>query len=81
MPEQALLDLAGTDPVARRLDDVVGAALEPEVAILVAPRQVAGAQPGAAELGGRRVRPAPVFEQEGRVGAPDHDLAHLAVGD
>ena len=40
---QRALDLERADQVAGRLDDVVGAADEPEVAVGVAARQVAGA--------------------------------------
>ena len=46
---QHALDLERADQVAGRLDDVVGAADEPEVAVGVAPRQVAGQVPAAGE--------------------------------
>jgi len=36
------------DAVARALDDVVGAAFEPEVALGIAPREIAGADPAPA---------------------------------
>jgi hypothetical protein len=48
--DQAVLDLAGADAVARRLEHIVGPALVPEVAIGVAHGQVAGAAPVAGEF-------------------------------
>src|SRR5690606_26249613 len=48
--EQAVLDLARADAVARRLEYVVGPAGIPKVAVLVHARQVAGAAPVAGEL-------------------------------
>ncbi len=46
---QRALDLERADQVAGRLDHVVGAADEPEVAVGVAPREVAGQVPAAGE--------------------------------
>src|SRR5258708_2360627 len=46
---QAALDLERRDAVAARLDHVVGAALEPQVAVRVAPHHVPGTVPRAAE--------------------------------
>jgi hypothetical protein len=51
MFDQAVLDLARADAVARGLEHVVGAALVPEVTVGVAHRQVAGAAPVAGEFG------------------------------
>src|SRR5437764_7831857 len=48
--DQAILDLAGPDAVARRLEHVVGASLVPEIAVDVARSEVAGAAPVAGEL-------------------------------
>src|SRR5262249_30068493 len=45
--ENGALDLEGADPVARALDDVVRAAFEPEVAVAIAPAQIADGQPPA----------------------------------
>src|SRR5258708_4329607 len=44
MLHQAVLDLAGADAVAGAGDDVVGAALEPEISRLVLPPEIAGEQ-------------------------------------
>ena len=49
MLHQGALDLERTDEMAGRLDHVVGAADEPEVAVAVAPRQIAGQVPVADE--------------------------------
>src|SRR6185369_16835175 len=69
--------------VARALDDVIGAALVPEVAVVVALALVAGAGPVADELVARGLRILPVFEEEHRVAliaeaAVHRDLAQLA---
>jgi hypothetical protein len=37
---QRALDLEGTDHMAGRLDDVIGTAHEPEVTVVITPRQV-----------------------------------------
>src|SRR6266571_5337154 len=42
---QAVLDLRGTDAVARALEHIVGAPLIPEIAVLVALREIPGAAP------------------------------------
>src|SRR6202022_3517082 len=78
--EQALLDLAGADPIAARLDDIVGPALEPEVAVLALAREIAGAQPGSAKLGRGGLGLVPVPEQKGGVRTPNHPLPDLAAG-
>ena len=79
---QRRLDLEGADAVARRDDDVVGAALEPEVTVLVAVADVAGEIPLAVrsvdETVGGLVRFLPVPGEEAReVGALGY-LASLA---
>src|SRR5213075_2489776 len=75
---QAFLDLARADPVAARGDDVVVAALEEDVAVLVDAAEVAGQQPVAGELGGRGLGIAPVLQHDDRVVPPTGDLAFLA---
>ena len=49
MTEQAVLDLARRDEDAADLEQIVGAALEPQVAALVDAEQIAGAAPVAVE--------------------------------
>src|SRR5262245_48481385 len=61
MAHQAFLDLARADAIAARGDDVVVAALEEDVAILVDAPEVAGQQPVAGELLRRRPGIAPVL--------------------
>ena len=84
MPDEAVLDLRRSDPVARGLEHVVGAALVPEVAVGVALREVAGAAPVAAELRRGALRIAEIVEEEDRIAravrreAIHGDLADLA---
>src|SRR3546814_19932596 len=66
MLQEAVLDLARADAVAARRDDVVVAADEAQVTLVVQAALVAGHQPVAAELGGRGLRIAPVFEKHHR---------------
>ena len=68
MLDQAVLDLAGADAVARRLEHIVAAALVPEVAVGIAQGLVAGAAPvaGVLGLGGGLVLP--VAQEEDGVG-------------
>src|SRR3546814_1939606 len=68
MLQEAVLDLARADAVAARRDDVVVAADEAQVTLVVQAALVAGHQPVAAELGGRGLRIAPVFEKHHRIG-------------
>src|SRR6185436_11768586 len=84
MLHQAGLDLRGSDAVARALDDVVGATLVPEIAVVVALALVAGAGPVADKLVARGLRVLPVLEEEHRVAlvaeaAVHRDLAQLAA--
>src|SRR5437773_10261733 len=65
------LDLVRRDAVAEALEGVVLAAEEPEVAVGVAARVVAGQEPVAVEAGGRLLGLVPVAEHEARVGARD----------
>src|SRR3954469_20903107 len=73
------LDLERADPVAGGDDHVVGAALVPDVAVLVEARRVLGVEPVAAERLSRRLLVAPVPERIVRVRAgAQADLAPLA---
>ena len=74
-------DLGGTDAVARRLDDVVAAALEVEVAVVVGITHVAGHAPLAFELLFHRFRILPILAHHHRALAADRDLADFAVRD
>ena len=80
MLRQAVLDLERGDAVAGRDDHVVGAALEPQVAVGVASREVAGSEPRADELRRRRFGGVQVLEERDRVGHAHRDLAGLARG-
>src|SRR5438309_12049260 len=62
MLHQAVLDLRRTDAVARALEHVVGAPLVPEIAVLVALREIPGAAPLAGVFPLGRLRILPVFE-------------------
>jgi hypothetical protein len=75
---QTILDLAGTDAVARRRDDVVVAAEEMDIASLVHDALVARRHPVADELSRRRLLVAPVFEEHHRIGPRHRDLPFLA---
>ena len=59
VPEDGAFDLERPDAIAGAFDDVVGAALEPEIAVGVATAEIAGAGPAAAlqRRGRRRVVP------------------------
>src|SRR5439155_8393434 len=76
---EAALDLGWPDAVARALDDVVRAALVPELAVRIGLALVARAAPLADELVLRRLRILPVLEEEhGIIGAMHRNLAQLA---
>ena len=78
--EAGRLDLERPDPVAGRDDHVVGAALVPDVAVLVEARRVLGVEPVAAERLPRRLLVVPVAERIVRVRArAQADLAPLAL--
>src|SRR3954470_17148619 len=85
MPDEAVLDLGRPDPVAGRLEHVVGATLVPQVAVVVGHRDIAGAAPVAGELRARAFRIPEVLEEEHRIGrairrtAVDGDFARLAA--
>ena len=81
--DEGALDLEGADAVGRRGDDVVVAALEPEVAVGVAPRLVTGGVPAVAEaLRGRLgVAVVAVKEADGTLRlVADGDVADAVVG-
>src|SRR5262249_34139973 len=79
--DQAALDLEWRDAVAARLDDVVVAALEPEVAVGVAAQYVAGIVPRPAENLGRSLRLAPVLLHHARMAVAAHAQdAFLTIG-
>jgi len=61
MADQAILDLARTDAEAGRGDDVVIAADEADIALVVTHALVAGGHPVADELVARGLRLAPIF--------------------
>jgi hypothetical protein len=80
--EQHVLDLARTDPVAGGVDDVVGAAAIPEIAVAVADAAVAGDVPATvrsvAEAGGGALGLLPVAEHQLRVRRRERDVAFFA---
>lgn len=80
--EQRALDLERPDPVGGGIDDVVGAPGEPEIAVLVPCRPVAGHVPVAAEHGRRLLRCAVVLAEQARRprsrSRPERDVAFLA---
>jgi hypothetical protein len=61
------LDLVGRDAVAEAVDQVVLPSKEPDVAVRIAPRVVAGQEPLAMEAGGGLLGLIPVAQQEGGV--------------
>ena len=76
MPDQALLDLAGADPVAAARDEVVDPADAAVGALVVDLGEVAGVQPAVSHLRGRRLLVAPVAEEHDRVALDaNRDLA------
>src|SRR5918994_4282292 len=82
MLEAGGLHLERPDPVAGRDDDVVGASLVPDVAVLVEARRVLRVEPVAAERLRRGLRVVPVAERIVRVRAgAQADLAAFAGGD
>ena len=70
--DQAVLDLARPNAVARGLEHIVAAALVPEVAVRIAHCQVSGAAPVAGELGTRGGLVLPIAQKENRVGLAMH---------
>src|SRR5258706_14910116 len=78
MTDQAILDLARTDAVARRGDHVVVASHEGEIALIIDHALVARGHPVADEFLPGRVRIAPIFQEHHGVGTLDRALAELA---
>src|ERR1700730_4241880 len=72
------LDLGRADPVARGLDNVVGAALEIDVTLIVHVAIVAGDAPSVDEFLRHRVWILPVLLHHYRVVGADRDFAGLA---
>src|SRR3954462_13071950 len=82
MLEARGLDLEGPDPVARGDDHVVGAALVPDVAVLVHRRGVLRVEPLPAERLPARLLVVPIAERGMRIGSrAQADLAALALLD
>src|SRR5205085_120030 len=79
--EQGRLDLERPDAVRGRRDHVVSSPGEPEVAVLVTRRAVAGHVPVAAEDGRGLVRCAVVLDEQARGAATQGDVTLLADGD
>src|SRR5262249_40751326 len=77
MLEQRALYLEWPDAIARRDDDVVGPADEPEVAILVASGAVSGQVPFATPAGCGLLRALPVLAEERRRVPAQRQVAHL----
>ena len=78
MARDAVLDFGRPDPVAGGRDDVVVAAEEMDIAVLVGDALVAGQHPVADELLRRRFRVLPVFEEHHRIRPAHRDLACLS---
>ena len=75
---EATLDLTGADAIPGRLDHVVLARHEPEVAVFVLNPEVSGQQPVADELLLGRLRVLPVFEEREGMVPVGGDLPFLA---
>jgi hypothetical protein len=78
MADQAVLDFAGTDAVARGRDHVVVPAGKVELAVLIHVALVAGGHPIADESLAGRLRTPPVFQEHHRVRPRDRDLAQFS---
>ena len=78
MAGQAILDLARPDAESGGCDDVVVAAEEIEITVLVLDTLVAGGHPVADELLRRGLGILPVFQEHHRVGPGNRDLAGFA---
>src|SRR6516162_5548780 len=63
MTQDCAFDFERTDPVSRALDDIVGAALEPEISARVTARDIAGGYPSMAKQLTRALRIVPVAER------------------
>ena len=80
MLHQAILDLLRADPVARRLDDVVVAAMKPDVAVGIARDESPNRHQSPRNFAAVAVRLPPVLEKQQRIGTPQSQLAALPVG-
>ena len=76
--EEGFLDLLRANVGAVVHDDLLLAALEPEIALLVGPHNVAGVEPAVLNGLGCRVRPVPIADHIG--GRLDPEPARLARG-
>ena len=75
MPDQCVLDLGRTDAITAAGDDIVGAALKPEIAVVIAHSEIAGDQPAIGVFVAGRLRVAPVFKHHHRIGTADRNMA------
>ena len=73
--EQGTLDLERADPVRGRQDHVVGATREPEVAVVIDGRTIAGQVPVAPERGIGCLRRSPVAGEQGRRPEAESDVS------
>ncbi len=78
MGDEHALDLVRRHPVAEGVHDVVVAAFEPDVALVIQRREVAAGEPLAPHHRRLFLGPVPVAEHQGRVGAVDGEQADLA---
>src|ERR1700686_3860441 len=75
MASQRVLDFGRSDAIAGAGDDVVGAAVEPEIAVVVALRQIACYQPAIGVFIAGRLGVLPVFEHHHRIGTAEGEVA------
>ena len=78
--EEGRLDLQRRHAIAAGVHDVVGAAVMPEIAVLVESREVAAGKPVAPESVRFLLGAAPVAEHQPGLGAMDGEEADLADG-
>src|ERR1043165_5381340 len=78
MADETILDLAGPDAIAGRSDDIIIAADEGEIALLVDDALVAGRHPVADEFLARRITATPITKKHHRIWPFHGDLAELA---
>src|SRR5258708_16497217 len=67
MPGQCVFNFGRSDAIAGTGDDVVGAPVEPEIAVFITTCEVAGDQPAVREFTPRRLGVLPVFEHHYRI--------------
>src|SRR5215218_5289027 len=80
MPDQTILDLARSDAVAGRCDDVIFAADEIDIAIVVDAALVSGGHPVSDEFVSRRRRTLPVLQKHHRIRPLHRDLSDFVDG-